>query len=190
MKKDKKISLTKSILKILEKTPKIASDLALDYIYIFDRPYSLFHRLLEQIDPNISRHKFYATYHRLKRQGLIGISEKNGVTTIHLTEAGKEKLIKYKLDELKIKKPEKWDGKWRIIVFDIPEKRKLARDVLRQKFRELGLFRIQDSVWIHPYDISDLIEFLSRIYEIKPFVKLIIAESINEDWKIRQKFNL
>ena len=121
---------------------------------------------------------------------MILISEKDDKTTIEITNNGKKKLLKYKLSELSINKPKKWDKKWRIVIFDIPEKKKIARETLRQKFHKLGLYKIQNSVWAHPYDISEIIEYLMIIYEIKPCVKIIIADSISEDKQIKKHFKL
>lgn len=184
-----KKSPTRTILEILEAAEKQTTEMATDLIFAFDRPSSLFHRLLA-INPFISYKKFYPHYDRLKKQKMILVSEKNDKTIIQITEKGKKRLLRYKMNELKIQKPKVWDKKWRIIVFDIPEKRKLAREILREKFYQLGLYRIQDSVWVHPYDISDIIEFLNTIYEIRPFVKLITANSISDDQKIRNRYKL
>lgn len=58
----------------------------------------------------------------------------------------------------------KWDGKWRIVIFDIEEKQRKFRDRLRAKLRELGFGMIQESVWLTPFDIvADLREFLATI---------------------------
>ena len=189
----KRKSLNQKILKGLIKLGESSTELTKDFIYAFDRPSSLFHRLLELsdfTDSEKSYERFYAGFNRLKTQKIIETAEKNGKTIIYLTEKGKKRLLSYKLDELKIEKPKVWDKKWRIAVFDIPEKKKIAREILRKKFRELGFYRIQDSVWVHPYDVSNLVEFLKNIYEIGPCVKLIEAESISDDEKIRDEFNL
>ncbi|PJA86838.1 MAG: hypothetical protein CO141_02650, partial [Candidatus Moranbacteria bacterium CG_4_9_14_3_um_filter_42_9] len=61
----------------------------------------------------------------LKRQKLIEIEKyEDDKISVKLTNRGKERVIKFSFDLLEIKKPEKWDGKWRIIIFDIPNKYK------------------------------------------------------------------
>src|SRR3989339_15449 len=68
------------------------------------------------------------------------IEEKNnrdGTTTLILSENGKQRVLRFNIDKLEIKKPEKWDGKWRIIMFDIPEKLKGLRDSLRLHFQTI-----------------------------------------------------
>lgn len=56
---------------------------------------------------------------------------------------------------------QEWDERWRIVIFDIPEKEKKARDRLREKLRELGFGMIQESVWLTPYNVAkDIRDFL------------------------------
>lgn len=56
-----------------------------------------------------------------------------------------------------------WDGKWRIVVFDIAEKEHRLRDYLREKLVSLGFGKLQESVYITPLDVlADLKEFLKE----------------------------
>ena len=179
----KEDSITYQILETLMNIPGIIWD-------AFDRPYSLAHRIM---DGSFPPSRLSGAIHRLKKQNFIGFSEKNGKITLHLTEKGRKKLLTYKLDKMKIKKPKIWDEKWRLVIFDIPEARKLARNILREKIANLGLKWIQDSVWIHPYPIDNEIRFLAEIYEIRPFVKVFIVESLNDERlesSLKKKFNL
>jgi len=66
-------------------------------------------------------------------------NHKDGTTTLVLNENGKIKALRFNLNKIEIKKPAKWDGKWYMIMFDIPEKLKRLRDSLRLHFREIGL---------------------------------------------------
>ena len=43
-----------------------------------------------------------------------------------------------------------WDGKWRVILFDLPEEERASRDLLRTKLRVSGWGCLQRSVWISP----------------------------------------
>ena len=73
-----------------------------------------------------------------RSRGLVTISERGGETTIRLTKAGKKMALSYQVDEMEIKPQKHWDGKWRIVFFDIPEKKASARNVFRDKLKELG----------------------------------------------------
>jgi hypothetical protein len=58
------------------------------------------------------------TFYNLKKQGLIEIKKRNHQIYITLTEEGKRKAGIFQLNDLKIKKPKKWDGKWRLVIFE------------------------------------------------------------------------
>ena len=115
---------------------------------------------------------------------------KDGSITIVLTADGKKKALTYKLDEMKIRKPAKWDKKWRIVIFDIPENIKKIREILRFHLKNLGFCELQKSVFTHPFECKDEIDYLIEFYDIRRFVRFIIADSIDNELHLKQKFNL
>jgi CRISPR-associated endonuclease Cas2 len=127
---------------------------------------------------------------RLKKQKMIGFRQTGNETTIQLTDKGRIKFLKYNLDKMRIKKPHKWDKLWRIVIFDVPEKKKLARDTLREKLDDLGFLKIQKSVFIYPYECKKEIDFITNIYEIKSYVEYIVAKKIEDEHKIKTYFKL
>ena len=132
----------------------------------------------------------YSTFYRLKGQGLVKFKKEKDKTLVKITEKGKKRVLKYNLDTLKIKKPKKWDRKWRIVIFDIPNKKRLARNVLRNKLKELGFYPLQKSVFVFPYECKNEIDFIKRVYEITPYVKFIVGDSIEGGEKILKYYNL
>lgn len=80
-----------------------------------------------------------------------------------LTPLGKKQLDGY-LNKLVIKKKNKpWDGKFRIVLFDIPEKNRPIRDELRNRLKEFGFVGWQQSVWATKQDVTkELREFIRR----------------------------
>lgn len=122
---------------------------------------------------------------------IVDYKEKDdGTVYIVLTKEGKKKALEYKLDELKIKKPDKWDKKWRVVIFDIPEKKKKAREALRSKLKELGFKELQKSVFIHPYPCEDEIDFINEVFEIRYYVRLLLVKSFTNEEQWRLKFDL
>ncbi|MCL5090630.1 MAG: hypothetical protein M1514_01325 [Patescibacteria group bacterium] len=108
------------------------------------------------------RKQYYQTvYHSLKT-GDIEKVIKNNVPCLRLTSSGKEK-IQRQFSFLRFQK-QKWDGKWRLVIFDIKERYRKDRDLLRIKLKELGFGMIQESVWLSPYDF--LIDFREYIKSI------------------------
>jgi len=126
----------------------------------------------------------------LKRERLIDFREEGNLSKITITEKGKKKLMIYELDNLEIKKPNKWDGVWRIVTFDIPEKQKMARDALRNKLKELGFSQLHKSVFVFPYPCLSEIQFIEEIFQIGPYINFIEAKTITDDKWLRSKFNL
>ncbi len=110
---------------------------------------------------------------RLSYDGLLTISEQNGKTKLCLTHKGKQKVLEYQVDEMEIPKQVPWDSRYRFVMFDIPEKQKLARNIFREKLRALGFIRVQQSIWRHKYPCHDQIEFLTHLYRIGKYVILI-----------------
>ncbi|MFZ5366559.1 MAG: hypothetical protein ACOZBZ_04770 [Patescibacteria group bacterium] len=136
------------------------------------------------------RGRLSQTIKRFKKQKLVEIEEENGQQIVKITEKGRTRALKYKLDEMKIKKPNVWDKKWRIVIFDIFEKKKWFREIFRARLKQLGLFRLQDSVFVFPYPCFEEIEFLRQIYGVPLEVRYVIAEKIEDEGDLKSQFNL
>ena len=133
----------------------------------------------------------YRALKRLEKQRCVEIiKEINGKTTIKITEKGRKRLLEYNIDEMKIEVPKHWDKKWRVVSFDIPEKRKKAREALRYKLRDLNFYPIQKSMFILPYQCRDEIDFIAEIFQIKKHLVYFEATNIDNEIKIRNYFNL
>lgn len=115
---------------------------------------------------------------------------KDGSLTIILTENGKKKALTYQIDEIKIKKPEKWDGKWRIILFDIPDKRRKGRDALRYHLKKIGFYKYQESVFVHPFDCKNEADYLIEFYNLRRFVRFIVADYLDNELELKARFSL
>jgi hypothetical protein len=130
-------------------------------------------------------------FYYLRKKGLIEIEEKNHQIYIRLTEEGKKKAGWLQIDSLEIKRPKKWDKKWRIVVFDISQLKKLYREAFRGKLKELGFYKLQKSVWVYPFDCSAEIELLRNFFGLsEKELRLIVAENIGDDRELRKLFNL
>ncbi len=136
--------------------------------------------------------KYYVkkTITRLKDQGLIEFVKKNNKTFVRLTSEGEERLLKYQLGEAVIKKPKEWDGKWRIIIFDIKEEKRVRRNLFREELRNLGFLRLQNSVWVHPYECEEIVIILKAYFCLGKDVLYITAEKIENDKWFKKEFGL
>ncbi|MBM3250629.1 MAG: hypothetical protein FJZ07_00075 [Candidatus Nealsonbacteria bacterium] len=113
----------------------------------------------------------------------------DGSCSIILTEKGKLKALRYHFEEMKIQK-QKWDEKWRMVIFDIPEKIKNGRNAFRQKLKDLGFYELQKSAWVYPYDCKNEIDFVIEFFSLRKYVRLAILESIDNGLHLKKIFNL
>ncbi|MDP2927092.1 MAG: hypothetical protein Q8N65_03100 [bacterium] len=138
-----------------------------------------------------SRKRLYDTFYNLRKSGLLEIRREGKQIYISLTKEGKKKAGYLQINDLKIKTPQSWDRKWRLVVFDIIELRKTHREAFRGKLKELGFCLLQKSVWIHPFDCEAEIELLRSFFGLREEdLRLIVAEKIGEDASIKEKYHL
>ena len=140
---------------------------------------------------SIDRQVLYRMLREFYRERLVDFrEEKDGTAVVVLTERGEKYALRYKIDELSIPVPLRWDKKWRVVIFDIPEKHKRAREALRDKIRELGFLHLQKSVWIYPYPCKDILDFIVEVFEIRSYVNYLDVTKVSNDAKLRLHFNL
>lgn len=99
---------------------------------------------------------------RLIRRGFVApVRGRRGhILRYQITDAGRAYLMRREYAKSVQRGTRKWDGKWRILIFDIPEKRRHLRDMLRDRLVRLGFVNIQKSVWLTPYPCDDVIRML------------------------------
>lgn len=134
------------------------------------------------------RAKLRARLLTLEKRGWIKVKQKGDEWEVKLVKDGKLIVQKYQTDKLKLKKPAKWDGLWRIVVFDIPEDKKLAREILRDKLKNLGFYQLQKSVFVHPYPCREEIEVIKNTYEIWAYIRLFEAQTVDAQEKLEEYF--
>ncbi|MCM8787148.1 MAG: hypothetical protein NC935_03750 [Candidatus Omnitrophica bacterium] len=127
----------------------------------------------------------------LYRSKLIDVKEdEDGNLIMVLTESGRKRILIYDFDKLKFKKQQSWDGYWRIIIFDIPEKFKKERNALSQKLKFAGAYSLQKSVFVYPYDIKDDVNFLIEFLNLRKYVRFIVAKQIDNELHLKKIFGL
>lgn len=126
---------------------------------------------------------------RLAAKGLVTFEEKNGKRYARITEKG-EHMLQMETERVAMTKKRKWDRRWRVVIFDIPEKRKSMRASLRRFMSEYGFVRLQDSVWIYPYDCEDLIALAKANFRVGADVLYMIVERLERDTHLREHFKL
>src|SRR3989338_1242837 len=137
---------------------------------------------------NFNSSKMARARNNLLKKGILRRVEEQGKITIRLSEQGNrifETLPKY-LAVTHAKK--RWDNKWRVVIFDIQEKYKRSRDKLRIKLKQLGLYRLQDSVWVYPHPLEDILVLLKSEFRLGSSTLYIIADQIEQDRHLKKFF--
>lgn len=171
MKKKTKTLVQKIILEAL--------DNAVDFHKMMARP-SLWGRDY----PNLNRKTFYNTLFRMEKEGYLETVEELGEKRYRATLKGKAKILRF------LKKDKTWDGKWRIVIFDIPETKKKMRNYFREKLIELGYRILQESVWICPYNTADIVEELIEFCNAKQYVHYLLVEELDNKAVLMNLFHL
>lgn len=124
--------------------------------------------------------------YRLRKSGLIGFQD----GYYYLTGKGTKLLEKWQMSNYLIRKPRKWDNKWRVIIFDIPEKKRRQRTRAREILKAAGFQRLQDSVWVYPYDCEDVIGLMKTDLGIGKYLLYMIVDQLENDRFLRMDFDL
>src|SRR3989344_5439133 len=123
---------------------------------------------------------------KLTKRGLLLYDGKR----YQMTSKGESLLRRWSFADFKLSRPKKWDKKWRVIIFDIPEKKKRVREQIRHLFEEAGLRRLQDSVWVYPYDCEDVITLLKTDFGVGKDLLYLIVDELENDKHLREEFGL
>ena len=142
------------------------------------------------VTKSAEKFKIIGAIERMKQKKLVRIYHKDGTDIVEITELGKKKVLSYDLENIKINRPKKWDGYWRIVVFDVPEKNKKARRALNFKLNEMEFFPLQKSVFVCPFECKDEIDFVAEFFGIKKYVRFVLAKNIENDEFLRSYYNL
>ena len=121
---------------------------------------------------------------RLIREGLI----ENTGALLRITPKGERELRLLDSGAYQLKKPKRWDGRWRVLIFDIPEHRRSLRNKLRQTLAMVGFVRLQDSVWLYPYDCEDFVALLKTDFRIGKDMLYLIVDALENDRTYRAHF--
>ena len=128
---------------------------------------------------------------RLVKRGLIRlVMREGGKRSYVLTEKGKLCAEEIMNDAPGNPETRRWDGKWRIVIFDIWEKRRVKRDALRRILKRNGFSRLQSSVWVTPYDCEEMISFVRAEHTLGRSLVYIIADEIENDGALRVCYKL
>lgn len=182
-----KKSLTRDVLFIAASGTLLFSSLFAPNVAQLLKPLMRWRKNWDKID----KRRIYDAIKRLNNKRLIELIEKNDNIYIKITANGKNLLKRFDYDDLELLKSKKWDRKWRLIIFDIPEKKKKERLAFSKKLKDIGFYPLQESVFIYPYDCHDEIDFICEFLSISRYVNYCVVESLDKkEGDLRRFFNI
>jgi len=180
-------SLTRDILLIAATGPIILASLFLPNAPQILKPLIKWHKNWGRI----KRQRITEAVRRLNRKRLIELIQKGDNLYIEITDNGRKLIRNFDYDDLELPKLKRWDKKWRLVIFDIPEKKKKERRALSQKLKDLGFYPLQESVFIYPYDCRDEIDFICEFLLINRYINYCVLNSLDKrEGELRKIFNL
>lgn len=126
---------------------------------------------------------------RMQESKLVEIKEEEGAPIIKITGKGKQKLLKYKLEEMKLDE-KNWDGRWRLIIYDVAKSKRANSEAFRRMLNQLNLLKLQKSVYLIPFKCEDEIEYLRLLFDIGNEVQILKVGSLENEAAYRRYFGI
>ena len=143
----------------------------------------------EKLSPDFYRDRKTAQiFSGFRRYKFVRHVKEKGVSNYSLTPKGEVKLQDIVIDEIEIKNPKLWDGKWHMVMYDLPVRFKKARDAFRWKLKDLGFYQFQKSVWIYPYPCEGELLFVADFFGVRKQIDILEVSKISNEAKLRNRF--
>ena len=128
----------------------------------------------------------------LAELGLIETLEGGQNDYARITKKGRQKLASLKLDNSNMLSNPSWDGKWRIILLDLPETRKAEREALRYLLKKAGFICLKNSAYVSPYPFEFLFQNIKKDFELSTELMIIVTDTLDPETEfvLRKNFNL
>lgn len=123
---------------------------------------------------------------RLREQKIVEIIHEDGKDIIKLTQKGRSKYLSFKLEKISLK-GELWDGKWRIVIYDVGKLKRNAQENFRRILKQINFFPLQKSVYLTPYKCQAEVQYLREYFNLGQEV-LFLEISKLENEEIYKKY--
>lgn len=113
-----------------------------------------------------------------------------GGEEVKLTARGRKLLREIELVEIKISKPDKWDGVWHLISYDIPNTQNKDRDHFRSVLKRWDFYQIQASLWVYPYECKEEVAVIAEYLKISDYVVMMNTDYLPNEDRVENLFDL
>lgn len=152
----RKGSLSYNLLGVLEKSVDgyVRFDDFLNNSWIYARGYQR----------NLAKTKLSKALNRLKNNGLIYTDKIDGKLIYKLIKPTNEIFIDDSQKE--------WDGIWRVVIFDIPEQKRVLRNLFRRNLKKWGFQPLQKSVWVSKQAVFEKLNNYIKELGLTEYIKV------------------
>lgn len=126
----------------------------------------------------------------LRRYRFVRHVREKGGSAYSLTPKGETRLRNIVIDDIELKAQKNWNGKWYLVMYDLPIRFKKARNAFRWKLKNLGFFQFQKSVWVYPYPCEEEILFVADFFGVRKHIEILEVNKILDDSKLKSHFGL
>ena len=134
----------------------------------------------------LANRRLETIFYKFKKRGWLQEEYKESKRIIKLTKEGQLEALfqKARLDEVHIG----WDGKWRMVVFDIPENARSVRNHLRRLLKSFGFRPLQASVYVYPFPLNNsAMEYLKHS-KLMRYIRFARVDALDDDSDLRKQF--
>ena len=151
-----------------------------------------FIKLIEEIKGiKLPKTKVKRTLQQLEKRKILNLEIKRNEVYVEVEDLWNIEIVKYSIQSfLELKQKSKWQGKWFLVIFDVPEVERNKRYYLRNFLKEIGFYQYQQSVYVFPYECEKEVILIKKIIEGGKYLSYIVAEKIEHENKLKTYFNL
>lgn len=126
---------------------------------------------------------------RLHEQKIVEIVEENGQQLIKLTQKGRTKYLRFKLEDLSTKGT-RWDNKWRLVLYDVNKLKRTKQDAFRRMLKQMNFYPLQKSVYLTPFKCKEEIEYLREYFNLGEEVLLLEVSKLENEKYYKDYFGI
>ena len=117
---------------------------------------------------------------RLQEQKLVEVVEEKGQEVVKLTQKGYTKYLKFRMEDWS-NKSHNWDGKWRVVIYDINKMKKARQESFRRMLKQMNFWPLQESVYLTPYKCQEAIGYLREYFNIGEEVMVLEVSKLENE---------
>jgi DNA-binding transcriptional regulator PaaX len=136
------------------------------------------------------RFTVHTAFTRLLEKGHIVLEQTPKGKFARLTEEGKRALARMVARSPDTRKHKRWDKRWRMVIYDIKNTRGRSRRQIQKTLQSFGFLKLQNSVWVYPYDCEELVTLLKADFKLGTEVLYVVVEHIENDGALKEHFSL